>query len=164
MGPIYSIKRQSFVPSGTNTPSPSPLFSSPFLLSSDSCLWLLFPALCPSGANKSHLCWEIGLCPDLILILFIIHIFPSTYMVASRTLRKPILSFIVSTTDSHYSEQLLISSMWMIFKVILWDPTVLCTSWITHITCKILTWFWYGSIGIKPQISFMLGKHCQWVK
>lgn len=104
MGPIYSIKRQSFVPSGTNTPFPSPLFSSPFLLSSDSCLWLLFPALCPSGANKSHLCWELGLCPELILILFIIHIFPSTYMVASITLRKPILSFIVSTTDSHYSE------------------------------------------------------------
>ena len=52
---------------------PPPLFLFPSSPSSISCLCFLFPAPCPSGANKSPLCWALGLGgPELILSLTVV--------------------------------------------------------------------------------------------
>ena len=56
---LFSMQRQSFA--WTNILPPFLLFLYQSPLSSISCLCLLFPALCLSGANKSPLCWNLGL-------------------------------------------------------------------------------------------------------
>jgi len=62
---IPSLSRGGLCPSRANTPLSPPVFFSLLTHSSSiSCLCLLFPALCPSGADKSSLCRERGLgCP-----------------------------------------------------------------------------------------------------
>lgn len=56
---LLSIQRQSFLPLWDKSPFSLVFFPSPS--SVHSCLCLLFPALCPSGANKSPLCREFAL-------------------------------------------------------------------------------------------------------
>ena len=67
---LLSIQRLPFVLPSLGTNAPPSLFPSPSPTFLISCLCLLFPALCPSGADKYPLCWELDLGdPELILFL-----------------------------------------------------------------------------------------------